>query len=175
MVRRVGPVDSATPLLRPGGGRAPRLAKSSTALHFPHPCPFWIPAFAGMTIRKIDGIPRHNRSGVGAFSYQSLMPGSGSRTCLHSNRLCRLGPAHQGMKSWCCGLVRRVGPADSATPQPDPSGGQAPALHWLRGNLEECSSWRVRGPRCRRPSPPARAQRGTSPRPTFFRGPRDAN
>ena len=32
--------------------------------------PLWIPAFAGMTIRKIDGIPRHNRSGVGAFSYQ---------------------------------------------------------------------------------------------------------
>ncbi len=32
------------------GGQAPRLAESSTALHFPSPpLPFWIPAFAGMT------------------------------------------------------------------------------------------------------------------------------
>ena len=37
------------------------------------------------------------------------------------------------MKSRSCDLVRRVGAADSATPHPDPSGGQAPALRWLRG------------------------------------------
>ena len=44
----------------------------------------------------------------------------------------------QGMKSRSCGLVQRIGTADSATPHPDPSGGQAPrlaksstALHFL--------------------------------------------
>ena len=40
-------------------------------------------------------------------------------------------PAHQGMKSRSCGLVQRIGTADSATPHPDPCGGQAPALHIL--------------------------------------------
>ncbi len=49
----------------------------------------------------------------------------------HSNRSCRLAPALQGMKSRSCGLVQRIGTADSATPYPDPSGGQAPALHFL--------------------------------------------
>ena len=34
-------------------------------------------------------------------------------------------------KSRSCGLVQRIGTADSATPHPDPSGGQAPALHFL--------------------------------------------
>ena len=37
-----------------------------------------------------------------------------------------LAPALQGMKSRSCGLVQRIGTADSATPYPDPSGGQAP-------------------------------------------------
>ena len=55
-------------------------------------------------------------------------PGSESGTCFHSNRSCRLAPAHQGMKSGSCGLAQRIGTADSATPHPDPSGGQAPAL-----------------------------------------------
>ena len=32
------------------------------------------------------------------------------------------------MKSRSCGLVQRIGTADSATPHPDPSGGQAPRL-----------------------------------------------
>ena len=40
-------------------------------------------------------------------------------------------PGHQGMKSRSCGLVQRIGTADSATPHPDPCGGQAPALHIL--------------------------------------------
>ena len=56
-------------------------------------------------------------------------PGSWSGTCFRTNRSCRLAPAHQGMKSRSCGLVQRIGAADSATPHPDPSGGQAPALH----------------------------------------------
>ena len=61
-----------------------------------------------------------------------------SGTCFHSNRAFRLAPAHQGMKSGSCGLVRQIGTVDSATPHPDPSGGQAPrlaksspALHFL--------------------------------------------
>ena len=57
--------------------------------------------------------------------------GSESGTCFHSNRAFRLAPAHQGMKSGSCGLVRQIGTVDSATPHPDPSGGQAPALHFL--------------------------------------------
>ena len=58
-------------------------------------------------------------------------PGSWSGTCFRTNRSCRLVPAHQVMKSGSCGLVQRIGTADSATPRPDPSGGQAPALHFL--------------------------------------------
>ena len=52
-------------------------------------------------------------------------------TCFHSNRSCRLAPAHQGVKIGSCGLAQRIGTADSATPHPEPSGGQAPALHFL--------------------------------------------
>ena len=52
-------------------------------------------------------------------------------TYFRTNRPCRLLPAHRGMKSRSCGLVQRIGTADSATPHPDPSGGQAPALHLL--------------------------------------------
>ena len=55
-----------------------------------------------------------------------------------SDRSSRLGPAHQGVKTRSCDLVWRVGTVDSATPYPDPSGGQAPrlaksstALHFL--------------------------------------------
>ncbi len=59
-----------------------------------------------------------------------VYPGSWSGTCFHSNRSCRLVPAHQGMKSRSCGLVQRIGTVDSAEPHPDPSGGQAPALHF---------------------------------------------
>ena len=75
--------------------------------------PLWIPAFAGMT-NSVAG---------------TVHPGSYSGTCFRTKRSCRLVPAHQGMKSWSCGLVQRIGAADSATPHPDPSGGQAPALH----------------------------------------------
>ena len=49
-------------------------------------------------------------------------------TYFRANRSCRLVPAHRGLKSRSCGLVQRIGTADSATPHPDPSGGQAPRL-----------------------------------------------
>ena len=58
-------------------------------------------------------------------------PGSESGTCFRANRVCRLAPAHQGMKCRSCGLVQRISTAGSATPRPDPCGGQAPALHFL--------------------------------------------
>ncbi len=60
-----------------------------------------------------------------------IHPGSESGTCFHSNRSCRLPPAHQSMKTRSCDLVQRIGTADSATPHPDPCGGQALALHFL--------------------------------------------
>ena len=49
--------------------------------------------------------------------------------CFRTNRTYRLRPAHRGMKNRSCGLVQRIGTADSATPLLRPSGGQAPALH----------------------------------------------
>ena len=55
----------------------------------------------------------------------------GGGNLFHSNRSCRRSPAHQGMNSRSCGLVQRISTADSATPHPDPCGGQAPALHFL--------------------------------------------
>ncbi len=58
-------------------------------------------------------------------------PVSGYGACFHSNRAFRLAPAHQGMKIGSCGLVRQIGTVDSAAPHPDPSGGQAPTLHFL--------------------------------------------
>ena len=60
-----------------------------------------------------------------------IYPGWESGTCFRTNRPCRRAPARQGMKSRSCGLVQRIGTADSATPHPDPCGGQAPALHFL--------------------------------------------
>ena len=35
------------------------------------------------------------------------------------------------VESRSCGLAQRIGTPDSTTPHPDPSGGQAPALHFL--------------------------------------------
>ena len=61
-----------------------------------------------------------------------------AETYVHSNRSCRLAPAHQVMKSRSCGLVQRIGAADSATPHPDPSGGQAHLLQLIR--LWVCAS-----------------------------------
>ncbi len=42
----------------------------------------------------------------------------GGGNLFHSNRSCRLAPAHQGMKRRRCGLVQRISTADSATPRP---------------------------------------------------------
>ena len=112
LVRRIGAVGSATPLLRPSGGQAP-------ALHFLIP-----PSTIGLRLGRI----RRGRAGIEVDWWAH--PGSESRTRFHSNRWCRQGPARQGMKNRTCGLVRRVGAADYATPQPDPSGGRAPALHF---------------------------------------------
>ena len=56
------------------------------------------------------------------------IPDRSPGTCFRTNRKCRLLRVHEGRKSRSCGLVRRVGPADSATPDPGPSGGQAPRL-----------------------------------------------
>ena len=102
----------------PSGGQAPRLAKSSTALHFLIP---------SSTIGLQFGAFRRGRAGI-EVDWRAH-PGSESGMCFRTNRSSRLGPAHQGMKSQSCGLVQRIGTADSATPHPDPCGGQAPALH----------------------------------------------
>ena len=104
----------------PCGGQAPRLAKSSTALHFLIP-----PAAIGLQF----GTFRRWRAGI-EVDWRAH-PGSESGTCFRTNRSCRLPPAHQGMNSRSCGLVQRISTVDSATPHPDPSGGQAPALHFL--------------------------------------------
>ena len=71
-----------------------------------------------------SGLRRNDELGSG-----TIHPGSESGTCFRTNRSCRLVPAHQGMKSRSCGLVKRIGTVRSATPHPNPSGGQAPALH----------------------------------------------
>ena len=113
LVWRVGTVDSATPHSDPSGGQAP-------ALHS------LIPPSA---ISLQFGTFRRWRAGI-EVDWRAH-PGSESGMCFHSNRSSRLAPAHQGMKSLSCGLVQRIGTADSATPHSDPSGGQAPALHFL--------------------------------------------
>ncbi len=112
LVQRIGTADSATPHPDPSGGQAP-------ALHFLIP-----PSTIGLQF----GTFRPWRTGI-EVDWRAH-PGSESRTCFHSNRSCRLPPARQGMKNRICGLVQRIGTADSATPHPDPSGGQAPALHF---------------------------------------------
>ena len=113
LVQRIGTADSATPHPDPCGGQAP-------ALHFLIP-----PSAIGLQF----GTFRRWRAGI-EVDWRAH-PGSESGTCFRTNRSCRLAPAHQGMKSRSCGLVQRIGTADSATPHPDPSGGQAPALHFL--------------------------------------------
>ena len=101
LVPGIGTAESAAPHPDPCGGQAP-------ALHF------FIP-------------PSPSSLQFGGFRRRTAGIEGASRT----NRSCRLAPAHQGMKSRSCGLVPRIGTADSATPHPDPCGGQAPALHFL--------------------------------------------
>ena len=112
LVQRIGTADSATHP-DPSGGQAP-------ALHFLIP-----PSTIGLQFGRI----RRWRAGI-EVDWRAH-PGSESGTCFRTNRTCRLAPAHQVMKGGSSGLVQRVGTVDSATPHPDPSGGQAPALHFL--------------------------------------------
>ncbi len=52
----------------PSGGRAPRLAKSSTALHSPHPHPLWVPApyrGTGQALRWNDEMSGESLSRIG--------------------------------------------------------------------------------------------------------------
>ena len=82
----------------------------------------------------MDSRLRGNDEWKGSLAHAKVVkahPGSESGTCFRTNRSSRLAPAHQGVKSWSCGLIRRIGTADSATPLLRPSGGQAPALHFL--------------------------------------------
>ncbi len=118
LVRRVGTADSAMPNPDPSGGQAP-------ALHFLIPL---VRKRSASTIGLQIGTFRRWRAGVEVDC--RAHPGSESGTCFHSNRPCRLAPAHQVMKSRSCGLVQRIGAVDSAMPHSDPSEGQAPALHF---------------------------------------------
>ena len=70
-----------------------------------------------------------NDHGISRMTREPLperYPGSESGTCFRSNRSCQLAPAHRGRPVLC--LVK--GTVDTARP-PRPSGGQAPALHFL--------------------------------------------
>ena len=91
-------------------------------------------AFAGVTSREAGltkwpaGLAMAGDEPQRHISLFRLLTGAGQ---FRPNRSCRLVPAHQGMKSRSCGLVQRISTAGSATPRPDPCGGQAPALHFL--------------------------------------------
>ena len=74
MVQRIGAADSATPHPDPSGGQAPRLAKSSTALHFLIP-----PSTIGLQI----GTFRRWRAGI-EVGWRAH-PGSESGTCFRTN------------------------------------------------------------------------------------------
>ena len=97
----------------------------------------WVVALGVLEPGSAAGSP--NSAGVAKATYgRRISPDGAVRagcdwlgTCFRTNRPCRLVPAHQVMKSRSCGLAQRIGAADSATPHPDPSGGQAPALHFL--------------------------------------------
>ena len=97
LVQRICTADSATLHPDPSGGQAPRLAKSSTALHF---------LIRPSTIGLQFGTFRRRRTGMGGD--WRAHPGSESGTCFRANRSCRLAPAHQGMKTaWW--LVETIG------------------------------------------------------------------
>ena len=74
MVQRIGTADSATPYPDPSGGQAPRLAKSSTALHFLIP-----PSTIGLQF----GTFRRWRAGI-EVDWRAH-PGSESGTCFRTN------------------------------------------------------------------------------------------
>ena len=106
---------------RPQRGTSPSPREVFDRTTFPHPHPLWIPAFAGMTIRKISGTPKHFRnratsSRIGVrdmLSCQSLMPVVAGT------------PRYEKLELW-------VGTSDwhggFCQARPRPSGGQAPRL-----------------------------------------------
>ena len=120
--------------LVPAGAGTPRfenwvhwLTEGSGGVWATHPAPSWGQAPA-LHFSCDPGLSLFGRRWLVSPARAGIYPGSESGTCFRTNRPCRLAPAHQGMKSRSCGLVQRIGTADSATPHPDPSGGQAPRL-----------------------------------------------
>ena len=118
----------------PAGAGTPRfenwvhwLTEGSGGVWATHPAPSWGRAPA-LHFSCDPGLSLFGRRWLVSPAGAGIYPGSESGTCFRANRPCRLAPAHQGMKSRSCGLVQRIGTADSATPHPDPSGGQAPRL-----------------------------------------------
>ncbi len=81
LVRRICTADSATPHADPSGGQAPRLAKSSTALHFLIP-----PSTMGLQFGRV----RRWRAGIGVE--WRAHPGSESGTCFRTDCPCRVVP-----------------------------------------------------------------------------------
>ena len=56
LARRILPRPSSAP-----AGDNPLASRSLRPHYIPLSPPLWIPAFAGMTVREIRGIPRHNQ------------------------------------------------------------------------------------------------------------------
>ena len=106
------------------------MKKGSGVVCATHPAPSWGQAPA-LHFSCDAGLSLLGRRWLVSPASAGIHPGSESGTRFRSNRSCLLVPAHQGVKSRSCGLVQRIGTADSATPHPDPCGGQAPALHFL--------------------------------------------
>ena len=131
LVQRISTADSATPHPDPCGGQAPRLAKSSTALHFLIP-----PSAIGLQF----GTFRRWRAGI-EVDWRAH-PGSESGTCFRTNRSCRLPPAHQGVKSGCIGwwesssviATTRTSPLDSRLRGNDELGGRNDEIAERRGS-----------------------------------------
>ena len=110
-MQQIGTVDSATPNPDPSGGQAPRLAKSSTALHFLIP-----PTAIGLQF----GTFRPWRAGI-EVDWRAH-PGSESGTCFRTNRSCRLVPA--------------APPLDSRFRGNDELGGDSTIATYFRSNDE---------------------------------------
>ena len=91
----------------------------------PHPTPSWGQAPA-LHFSWDPGLSLFGRRWLVSPTGAGNDPGSECGTCFRTNRSCRLAPAHEGMKSRSCGLVQRVGTADSATPHPLPAGDKPP-------------------------------------------------
>ena len=68
-------------------------------------------------------------------------PGSESGTCFHSNRSCRLVPAHQGVKIGCNGWWESS--SVIATTHTSPLDSRLRGNDELRGRNDEIAEWRV--------------------------------